>query len=198
MAAIDKPVLLLILDGWGLSENTENNAIALASTPTWDKLVAEYPHTRLVTHGTAVGLIEGQMGNSEVGHMNLGAGRVVYQDLLLIRRMIESGEISAHEQLNSFLRACSRGSSRMHFIGLFSDGGVHSHISHLKGLVDQSRRRGVKHNFIHALLDGRDTQPKIAERFFRQFQDKMRSGISFATLGGRWWGMDRDRRWDRT
>jgi 2,3-bisphosphoglycerate-independent phosphoglycerate mutase len=199
MTAADlKPVLLLILDGWGLSSQTENNAIELAATPTWHKLWNEYPHTRLVTNGTAVGLIEGQMGNSEVGHLNLGAGRIVYQDLPLIRRMIESGELDAHPRLNSFLRACSRGSSVLHCVGLFSDGGVHSHIDHLRGLIDIARRRGVKRIHIHALLDGRDTPPRQAEQYFRLVADKMHAGTGFATLGGRYFGMDRDRRWVRT
>lgn len=193
-----KQVLLLILDGWGLNPDKDNSAIALGDTPTWDKLMAEFPHTRLITHGEHVGLTEGQMGNSEVGHLNLGAGRVVYQDLLRIQKMEDSGEIAEHTELNRFLKACARGSSVMHFIGLFSDGGVHSHIDHLKSFVYQARRRGVKKIWIHALLDGRDTSPRIAERYFREFSDKMPSGINFGTLGGRYYGMDRDRRWDRT
>lgn len=193
-----KPVLLLILDGWGLASDPQNSAIELGLTPIWHKLWNEYPRTQLVTHGPAVGLTEGQMGNSEVGHLNLGSGRVVYQDLLLIRRMIESGEIDAHEKLNAYLRACARGSSVLHFIGLFSDGGVHSHIDHLRGFIEIARRRGIKRIWIHSLLDGRDTHPKVAEQYFRLVGDKMRSGTGFATLGGRYFGMDRDRRWDRT
>jgi 2,3-bisphosphoglycerate-independent phosphoglycerate mutase len=197
-AANTKPVLLLILDGWGLSPLTENNAIELAQTPTWHKLWNEWPHTSLITDGQAVGLIEGQMGNSEVGHLNLGAGRVVYQDLLAIKRMIESGELDAHARLNTFLRSCSRGSSVLHLVGLFSDGGVHSHIDHLRGLIDIARRRGVKRIYVHALLDGRDTPPRQSETYFRLVADKMHAGTGFATLGGRYFGMDRDRRWVRT
>ena len=138
------------------------------------------------------------MGNSEVGHLNLGAGRVVYQDLLLIKRMVESGELDAHARLNAFLRACSRGSSVLHMIGLFSDGGVHSHIDHLRGLIDIARRRGVRRIWIHALLDGRDTAPRHAEQYFRLVAERMHAGVGFASLGGRYFGMDRDRRWVRT
>lgn len=193
-----KPVLLLILDGWGIGEDPANDAIALAETPTWDKLLKEYPQTRLITGGTHVGLIEGQMGNSEVGHLNLGAGRVVYQDLLAIQRMLDSGAISANAGINQFLRDCAGGSSVLHFIGLFSDGGVHSHVEHLRGFINLARRRGIKRVYLHCLLDGRDTAPSIAAKYFRLVADKMPSGITFATLGGRWYGMDRDRRWERT
>lgn len=193
-----KPVLLLILDGWGITTNPEISAIAQGRTPTWDKLLSEYPHTRLITHGPHVGLIEGQMGNSEVGHLNLGAGRIVYQDILAIKRMLEAGEVAASAPLNDFFRDCSRGSSVLHFIGLLSDGGVHSHIMHLRDLIPHARRRGIQRIYLHALTDGRDTAPEIAERFFAQVSDKMPSGVGFATLGGRWFGMDRDRRWDRT
>ena len=198
MAEKPNPVLLLILDGWGLTQDPANSAIAQADTPTWDKLMEDCPWTKLHTHGECVGLIEGQMGNSEVGHLNLGAGRVVYQDLSRIKRMIESGELDAHEHLNRFLRACSRGSSVLHLVGLMSDGGVHSHIDHLRGFIQIARRRGIKRIWIHALTDGRDTAPKIAERYFEEVGFKMPAGVGFATLGGRYYGMDRDRRWDRT
>ena len=193
-----KPILLLILDGWGLGRDPANSAIELAETPTWHKLWKDWPCTQLVTNGPAVGLIEGQMGNSEVGHLNLGAGRIVYQDLLFIRRMIDSGEIEAHAQLNTFLKACSQGSSVLHFVGIFSDGGVHGHIEHLRGLIDLARRRGIKRIWIHALLDGRDTHPRCAERYFKLVSDKMHAGVGFATMSGRYYGMDRDRRWGRT
>jgi 2,3-bisphosphoglycerate-independent phosphoglycerate mutase len=198
MAENVNPVLLLILDGWGLAADDANSAIAMANTPTWDKLMANYPWTRLTTHGVSVGLIEGQMGNSEVGHLNLGAGRVVYQDLLHIKRMIEDGEIDAHAHMNRFLRACSRGSSVLHLVGLFSDGGVHSHIDHLRGFIQIARRRGIKRIWVHALTDGRDTAPRIAERYFEDIGYKMPAGVGFATVGGRYYAMDRDRRWDRT
>jgi len=198
MSAERKPILLLILDGWGLGHDPANDAIELGLTPTWHKLWNEYSRTQLVTNGPAVGLTEGQMGNSEVGHLNLGAGRIVYQDLLLIRRMIENGEMEANEQLNEFLGDCSRGSSVLHLFGLFSDGGVHSHIEHCRGFVNIARRRGVKRVWIHALTDGRDTPPRNAEKYFRLVADKMPSGVGFATLGGRYFGMDRDRRWERT
>ncbi|MCH7471677.1 2,3-bisphosphoglycerate-independent phosphoglycerate mutase [bacterium] len=193
-----KPVLLLILDGWGLGPDPDNSAIELARTPTWDKLWAEYPRTRLVPHGTAVGLMQGQMGNSEVGHLNLGAGRVVYQDLLKINRMIERGELASHAKLNSFLREVAGGSSVLHFIGLFSDGGVHSHLNHLQALTALAQQRGVGRIWIHALLDGRDTRPRIAEGYFERFSEGMPPAARFATLGGRYFGMDRDRRWERT
>ena len=197
-------VLLLILDGWGLasvaSGGPQNSAIELASTPTWDRLwkSGEFPTTELVPHGSSVGLLPGQMGNSEVGHLNLGAGRVVWQDLPAISRMIEQRELGAQRELNEFMQAMQRGSGALHFIGLFSSGGVHSHIEHLYGFIDYARASGFSGAiYIHALLDGRDTEPAIAERYFAEAAQRLPAGTQIATLGGRYYGMDRDQRWER-
>jgi 2,3-bisphosphoglycerate-independent phosphoglycerate mutase len=198
-----KPVLLLILDGWGLasaeSGGPQNSAIELAQTPVWDRLwrSGEFPTTRLIPHGALVGLTPGQMGNSEVGHLNLGAGRVVYQDLVAVTRMIQHGDFQRHQALNQFLHSCWESGAALHFIGLFSDGGVHSHIDHLYGLIEYAKSRGARRIWIHALLDGRDTPPQKAEEYFQQAQDWLPEGVAFATLGGRYYGMDRDRRWER-
>jgi 2,3-bisphosphoglycerate-independent phosphoglycerate mutase len=198
-----KPVLLLILDGWGLasaaSGGPANSAIELADTPVWDRLwrSGDFPTTRLIPHGTLVGLTQGQMGNSEVGHLNLGAGRIVYQDLVALTRMIQHNEFRRHRALNDFLSSCWENKAALHFVGLFSDGGVHSHIDHLYGLVDYAVEHGAQRVWIHALLDGRDTPRENAEQYFRQAQDWLPRGVAFATLGGRYYGMDRDRRWER-
>ncbi len=209
MATQPKPVLLLILDGWGLAgtgdpnwpdpeEARQHSAIELADTPTWDRIWRDYPHTQLIPHGTAVGLTEGQMGNSEVGHLNLGAGRVVYQDLLAISKLIESGGLATHPALQDFLDRWERAGSTLHMIGLFSDGGVHSHIEHLRGLLAEAARAfPLGRIAIHALLDGRDTEPRIAERYFEAAEALLPQHAAFATLGGRYYTMDRDKRWDR-
>jgi 2,3-bisphosphoglycerate-independent phosphoglycerate mutase len=198
-----KPVLLLILDGWGLaspeSGGPANSAVELAETPVWDRLwrSGEFPTTRLIPHGELVGLTPGQMGNSEVGHLNLGAGRIVYQDLVAITRMIQHDGFARHQALNRFLHSCWETGAALHFVGLFSDGGVHSHIDHLYGLLDYACHRGVRKVWIHALLDGRDTPARQAEQYFQQAADWLPDCARFATLGGRYFGMDRDRRWDR-
>jgi 2,3-bisphosphoglycerate-independent phosphoglycerate mutase len=198
-----KPVLLLILDGWGLasadSGGAANSAIELADTPVWDKLwkSGQFPTTRLIPHGALVGLTPGQMGNSEVGHLNLGAGRIVYQDLVAITRMIQRSDFQKHKALNAFLNTCWENDAALHFVGLFSDGGVHSHVDHLYGLIEYAKSRGARRIWIHALLDGRDTPPRKAEEYFRTAQDWLPEGVAFATLGGRYYGMDRDKRWDR-
>ncbi|MCC7477952.1 2,3-bisphosphoglycerate-independent phosphoglycerate mutase [bacterium] len=209
MATQSKPVLLLILDGWGLAatgdpcwpdpqQAREHSAIELARTPNWDRIWRDYPHTQLIPHGTAVGLTEGQMGNSEVGHLNLGAGRVVWQDLLAISRLISTGGLAGHAALQSFLGQW-RGSGRsLHCIGLFSDGGVHSHIEHLRGLLAEAARVNPEGRIaVHALLDGRDTEPRIAERYFEAAEQWLPPQASFASLGGRYFAMDRDKRWER-
>jgi 2,3-bisphosphoglycerate-independent phosphoglycerate mutase len=196
-----RPVLLLILDGWGLGEDPSNSAIEQANTPVWHGIWEKYPRTKLVPYGESVGLSEGQMGNSEVGHLNLGAGRVVYQDLVAITKLIDSGGLAKHERLNTFLDGVGEGT--LHFVGLFSDGGVHSHIDHLIGLANYVASRAAQDAApttmcIHALLDGRDTPPAIAEQYFEYSQSRLPQGVSFATLGGRYFGMDRDKRWQRT
>ncbi|MCB1220534.1 MAG: 2,3-bisphosphoglycerate-independent phosphoglycerate mutase [Planctomycetales bacterium] len=198
MPRADKPVLLLILDGWGLAEDPSNSAIDLANTPTWDRIWREYPHTRLIPHGTHVGLMEGQMGNSEVGHLNLGAGRVVRQDLLEVTRLIDAGELATHGPLNEFLAPMHDSGGTLHFIGLFSDGGIHSHINHLLGLARHAASVGVRRIAIHALTDGRDTAPKCCEQYFELAQRELPDNAFFASVGGRYFLMDRDHRWERT
>ena len=196
-----KPVLLLILDGWGLGEDPSNSAIEQAKTPVWHRIWEEYPRTKLVPFGESVGLTEGQMGNSEVGHLNLGAGRVVYQDLVAITKLVDSGGLAKHERLNEFLDGVGDGT--LHFVGLLSDGGVHSHIDHLIGLANYVASRAGQDLAptkicIHVLLDGRDTPPAIAEQYFEYASSRLPAAASFATLAGRYFGMDRDKRWLRT
>jgi 2,3-bisphosphoglycerate-independent phosphoglycerate mutase len=181
-------VCLVVLDGWGLAPPGPGNAVDLADTPTFDRLWAEYPHTQLDASGRAVGLPDGQMGNSEVGHTNLGAGRVVRQDLVRIDDDIESGAFFRNKPLVDACRH-ARGSA-LHLLGLVSDGGVHSHLRHLEALIELARREGVEHVHVHAFTDGRDTSPHGAERYL--------AGIpSVATVAGRYYAMDRDRRWER-
>jgi len=197
-----RPVLLVILDGWGNSARREGNAILLQGTPNIDRLAAQFPVSQLLTSGLAVGLPEGQMGNSEVGHTNLGAGRVVYQDLVRINRAIESGEFFRDEVLRRAMQAGR--DSAVHLLGLVSDGGVHSHDTHLAALVEMARREGVRRVFVHAFMDGRDTSPSAGLRYMEELEkllaqksgaDGMRAQV--ATVIGRYFAMDRDKRWDR-
>ena len=197
-----RPVLLVILDGWGINPRREGNAIALQGTPNLDGLAREFPHTQLLTSGLAVGLPEGQMGNSEVGHTNLGAGRVVYQDLVRINRAIESGEIFHDAALEAAMQKAKAGA--LHLIGLVSDGGVHSSLDHLYALVEIARRAGVRRVFVHALTDGRDCSPSSGLGFVEKLEQVLQEQssedgmhASVATVSGRYYGMDRDKRWDR-
>jgi 2,3-bisphosphoglycerate-independent phosphoglycerate mutase len=192
-----KPVLLCILDGWGLRAETTGNAIALAGTPNVDSFRAEYPWTELETSGLAVGLPEGQMGNSEVGHTNLGAGRIVYQDLVRINRACETGALDAIPALR--LATEPAPGRALHLLGLVSDGGVHSSLEHLQALVALARRRGVESLFVHAFTDGRDTPPGSALGFLKRTEDFLaRTGLGkIASVAGRYFAMDRDQRWDR-
>jgi 2,3-bisphosphoglycerate-independent phosphoglycerate mutase len=183
------------MDGWGLRDEADGNAVCVASTPVFDSLTAEYPHTTLDPHGEAVGLPKGQMGNSEVGHLNFGAGRVVFQDYVRVSNAIESGEFFENEVLVGALDSVRRG-GRLHLLGLVSSGGVHSHQNHLYALVEMARRRNIESIFVHALLDGRDTSPKTGRRFLSELDNKATGRI--ATVVGRYYGMDRDKRWDRT
>jgi 2,3-bisphosphoglycerate-independent phosphoglycerate mutase len=194
-----KPLLLVVLDGWGLRAERENNAIAVAGTPHMDALANEFPHTKLRTSGLAVGLPEGQMGNSEVGHTNLGAGRIVYQDLVRINRAVEDGSFFQNPVLLEAVRRARQGSGTVHLVGLFSDGGVHSHVDHLHALLELARREGVPRAFVHALLDGRDTPPKSGLEYMRAFERRVREARhgEVATVMGRFFAMDRDKRWDR-
>ena len=199
---LSKPPLLVlvVLDGWGLSNTTEHNAIALARTPTYLELLDQYPHATLVTSGEVVGLPAGQMGNSEVGHMNLGAGRVVYQDLTRIDRSIAEGDFSDNPRLLESMTRCAGDSHAVHLVGLVSDGGVHSHQRHLHTLIDMTARHRVARVFVHAVTDGRDTTPTGGADFVAALEHKMADAGTgrVASVSGRYYAMDRDRRWGRT
>ncbi|KEH89323.1 phosphoglyceromutase [Clostridium novyi A str. 4540] len=194
-----KPVMLAILDGLGLSDHKDGNAFSLAKKPNLDKIFKEYPHIVLGASGLSVGLPDGQMGNSEVGHLNIGAGRIVYQALTRITKSIEDGDIFKNEALLKAIDNAKNNDSAIHFMGLLSDGGVHSHIDHLKGLIDFAAKSGVKKVYVHAFLDGRDTAPKSALTYIEDLEKHMAEvGVgSIATVSGRYYAMDRDKRWER-
>lgn len=199
-ARVDRPVVLVVLDGWGHRESTVGNAIAMAQTPTWDRLWARAPRTLLDASGLAVGLPEGQMGNSEVGHLNLGAGRVVMQDLVRIGESIRTGAFFA---IPAFREACARvkrSGGTLHLMGLVGDGGVHAHDRHLLALVELAAREGLDGSRValHLLLDGRDTLPTSALGFVEALRRAVAGRARVASIGGRYYGMDRDRRWART
>lgn len=194
-----RPSMLCILDGWGISAETEGNAAALARTPNLDRLFATCPHSQLEASGLAVGLPEGQMGNSEVGHMNIGAGRVVYQDLTRISKSITDGDFYTNPVLSEVMQQVSDSDSTLHLLGLLSDGGVHSLDTHLYALIDMAKQQGVKNVRIHPILDGRDTPPRSAATYVQQLEQHLETtGCGrIATISGRFYTMDRDRRWDR-
>lgn len=194
-----QPLILIILDGWGINPKVEGNAIALANTPVYDKLLKEYPNTILDASGESVGLPAGQMGNSEVGHMNIGAGRVVYQDLTRIDKAIENGEFFKNPVILECMKKTVSASGRLHFLGLLSDGGVHSHIDHLLALISMAGEEGVQEVFIHAFLDGRDTPPDSGINYLRTLQEFLKKNNygKIATISGRYYAMDRDKRWER-
>ena len=194
-----KPVVLLILDGWGHREEIEDNALALADIPNWRRLIATRPHTLVHTEGRHVGLPDGQMGNSEVGHMNLGAGRIVYQDLTRVDAAIEDGSFFANAELLAACAAAKAGGGTLHVMGLLSPGGVHSHENHIFAMLELAQRAGVPKVAVHAFLDGRDTPPQSAEPSLRALQAlcERLGNAHIATVGGRYYAMDRDKRWDR-
>lgn len=195
---MNKKVILMILDGWGIATKPEVSAIDQANTPFVDSLYEDYSHSRLDASGMAVGLPEGQMGNSEVGHMNIGAGRIVYQDLVKINLAIENNEMGRNEEYRKALSYAKENNKKVHFIGLVSDGGVHSHINHLKGLVSAAQENGVNDVYIHALTDGRDTDPKSGIGYLKDLQSHLdKTTGKIATVIGRYYGMDRDKRWER-
>ncbi|GAB3650491.1 2,3-bisphosphoglycerate-independent phosphoglycerate mutase [Echinicola sediminis] len=195
---MDKKVLLMILDGWGLATNPEVSAIDKANTPIIDSLFEKYPHSRLDASGLAVGLPEGQMGNSEVGHMNIGAGRVVYQDLVKINKAVDEGDLNENPVLKKAFAAAKEGGKKVHFIGLVSDGGVHAHIKHLMGLCDAAKANGVDEAYIHAFTDGRDTDPKSGLGFLEELKNHCEQSTGkIASVIGRYYAMDRDKRWER-
>jgi 2,3-bisphosphoglycerate-independent phosphoglycerate mutase len=191
-------VILIILDGWGIPQNPKVSAIDLAHTPFVDSLYEKYPHSYLNASGLAVGLPDGQMGNSEVGHMNIGAGRIVYQDLVKINQAFERKEIHQNKTLLEAFQYAKEKNKNIHFIGLVSDGGVHSHINHLKGLCDIAKESGHEKVFIHVFTDGRDTDPQSGRGFVEDLQKHIQgSKVQIASLIGRYYAMDRDKRWQR-
>lgn len=198
LLARNRPLVLVILDGWGLSPHREGNAIALADTPNMTRYWQEFPHATLQASGEAVGLPAGQMGNSEVGHLNIGAGRVVYQDLTRINLAVKDGTFFRNPVLVEAMdKAKQKGS--LHLLGLLSDGGVHSHIDHLKALLQMAADHGLKQVFVHAFLDGRDVPPSCARTYLEEIEE-FAAGLGtgqIATVMGRYWAMDRDRRWER-
>src|SRR5262245_8864473 len=191
------PLVLTILDGWGFSGTTEGNAIAAASKPNYNHLLSQYPNTLVYTSGPYVGLPEGQMGNSEVGHLNIGAGRIIYMDVTRIDGMIASGEFFQHPVLLASMQHARN--RRLHLMGLLSDGGVHSMNTHLYALLEMARRNGVEDVCIHCFMDGRDTPPESGAGFLEALQQEIRRvGVGrVASISGRYYAMDRDKRWDR-
>ncbi len=194
-----KPLVLVILDGWGYRAETKANAIALARKPTYDRLIREYPNTLIHTSGPYVGLPEGQMGNSEVGHLNIGAGRIVHMDITRIDLMIQNGEFFSHPVLLAAMKHARTGDRRLHLFGLVSDGGVHSQQAHLYALLRMAKQNGLERVFVHAFMDGRDTLPTNGAGYLEQLHQKMREyGCGkIASVNGRYYAMDRDRRWER-
>ncbi len=199
MIPTKKPLVLMILDGWGYSAVTDNNAIAQANTPCWDRLWADDLHGLIETSGVAVGLPEGQMGNSEVGHMNIGAGRIVYQDLTRISKAIEDSSFQTNEVLCEAIDAAKATNGTVHIMGLLSPGGVHSHDEHFLATVKLAADRGADKISVHAFLDGRDTPPLSAGPSIETMQDLVNEtkGAAIDTVIGRYFAMDRDKRWDR-
>ncbi len=194
-----KPTVLMILDGFGLNDKSEGNAIAQADTPVIDKLMKDYPFVEGNASGLAVGLPDGQMGNSEVGHLNMGAGRIVYQELTRITKEIEDGDFFKNPELLDAVANVKNNGSDLHFYGLLSDGGVHSHNTHLYGLLELAKREGVENVYVHCFLDGRDTSPTSGKGFIEALEAKMKEiGVGkIASICGRYYAMDRDNRWDR-
>ena len=195
----NKLTMLMILDGFGINAEEKGNSVKLANTPNIDKLMATCPNTEIYTSGLHVGLPEGQMGNSEVGHTNIGAGRIVYQELTRITKTIEDGDFFSIKEFNDAIENCKKYNSKLHIMGLVSDGGVHSHIRHLYGLLELAKRKGFEDVFVHCFMDGRDTPPASGEMYIAKLKEKMQEkGIGkIATISGRYYAMDRDKRWER-
>ncbi|TRM13096.1 2,3-bisphosphoglycerate-independent phosphoglycerate mutase [Lentibacillus cibarius] len=190
---------LIILDGFGIREEEKGNAVKQANTPNFDRYWSKYPHNQLTASGEAVGLPEGQMGNSEVGHLNIGAGRIVYQSLTRVNLSIKEGEFFEKDAFVKSIEHAKKNDKALHIFGLLSDGGVHSHISHLFALLKLAKEKGLQKVFVHAFLDGRDVGQQTAKEYIKQTEEKMREyGVGqFATISGRYYSMDRDKRWDR-
>jgi 2,3-bisphosphoglycerate-independent phosphoglycerate mutase len=200
LANYRRPVALIVLDGWGLNPNPVANAVAIAKHPNYDRYMARYPHTTLTASGEAVGLLPGQMGDSNVGHLNLGAGRIVYQTLVRIWRTIRDGSFFKLPAFQIAIERAKQAGAALHLMGLVSDGGVHSHIDHLLALIELAKREGVERLYVHAFLDGRDVPPKSAQGYLAQVEAKLKeAGLGeIATISGRYYAMDRDKRWERT
>ena len=195
---MNKKVLLLILDGWGITQDPKVSAIAQANTPFIDSLYKNYPNAEVRTDGLNVGLPEGQMGNSEVGHMNLGAGRIVYQDLAKVNLAIEQDTLKKEPVLKQAFNYAKKYQKKIHFLGLLSNGGVHSHINHLKGLISAAHNEGLDDLYVHAFTDGRDVDPKSGVSFIKELQDHLdKTSGKIASVIGRYYAMDRDKRWER-
>jgi len=195
----DKLTMLMILDGFGDNPNKDGNAIKLANTPNIDKLMKKNPNVDIFTSGLAVGLPDGQMGNSEVGHTNIGAGRIVYQELTRITKSIEDGDFFTNPEFIAAIENCKKNNSKLHILGLVSNGGVHSHNRHLYGLLEMAKRRDFENVYVHCFLDGRDTPPASAETYIMELQEKMKEKNvgKIASISGRFYSMDRDKRWER-
>ena len=194
-----KPIVLTIMDGFGINPTTSGNAIYSAKTPRLDKIFAECPNTHIGASGMDVGLPDGQMGNSEVGHTNIGAGRIVYQELTRITKSISDGDFFENEAFLKAIDNCKKNDSALHLMGLLSDGGVHSHIEHLFGLLDMAKAYGLTKVYVHAITDGRDVSVESGAGFVKACEEKFKEiGIGkIATISGRYYAMDRDKRWDR-
>ena len=193
-----KKALLMILDGWGIGNKGKGDVIYQTPTPYMDYLNQNYPHSQLLTCGENVGLPDGQMGNSEVGHLNIGGGRVVYQDLVKINRACRDNSIMENAEVRSAFEYAVREGKAVHFMGLTSDGGVHSSLEHLFKLCDISKEYGVRQTYVHCFMDGRDTDPHSGVSFIRQLQEKCdETGAHIASIIGRFYAMDRDKRWER-
>ncbi len=194
-----KTTMLMILDGFGINEKEEGNAVKLANIPNIRRILKQYPNTIIHTSGLDVGLPEGQMGNSEVGHTNIGAGRIIYQELTRITKSIEDGDFFSIPEFVTAIENCKKNHSKLHIMGLLSDGGVHSHQRHLYGLLEMAKRRDFEDVYVHCFLDGRDTPPTSAEGYLAELENKMKEkGIGkIATISGRFYAMDRDKRWER-
>ena len=191
--------ILMILDGYGINDNAEGNAIKMANKPNIDKLMSEYPCVKGYASGLAVGLPDGQMGNSEVGHLNMGAGRIIYQDLTKITKAIEDGDFFTNPVLLDAVENCKKNNSDLHMYGLLSPGGVHSHLEHVYALLKLAKDNGLANVYVHCFLDGRDTPPTSAKGFIAELENKMAEiGVGkVATISGRYYAMDRDNRWER-
>lgn len=194
-----KPVALIILDGFALRDETKGNAVAHAKKPNFDRYWNQYPHAQLKASGEAVGLPDGQMGNSEVGHLNIGAGRVVYQSLTRVNKSIREGEFFDNETFLNAINHVNEKNSSLHIYGLLSDGGIHSHIQHLFALLELANKNKVERVYVHGFLDGRDVGPTSAEEYILALEEKMKQlGTGkLASISGRYYAMDRDQRWER-